>query len=230
MNWPKRAGDREVIALFPLRTVLVPGLVMPLHIFEPRYRQLIADLSAKPESQRGFGVAAIRDGHEVGVNEVRSLHDVGTFAHIRSVDPYPDGRADIATNGEARFRIIQHVDTGSPYDSVEVEWLDEPDGQGDLSALAESVHQRFRQYRAMLSGSDDLDGPADLHEDPRVCSYVIAAALVIDTYERQALLELETTGDRLRRAIELLARELAIFPEFPSLPATEITRVPIHLN
>ena len=78
MDEPRRAGDREIIALFPLRTVLVPGLVMPLHIFEPRYRQLIADLSAKPESQRGFGVAAIRDGHEVGVNEVRSLHDVGT--------------------------------------------------------------------------------------------------------------------------------------------------------
>ena len=230
MQEGRRAGDREVIALFPLRTVLVPGLVMPLHIFEPRYRQLIADLSTKPENDRGFGVAAIRDGHEVGADAVRSLYDVGTFTHVRSVEPHPDGRADIVTNGAARFRIIQLVDAGTPYMCAEVEWLDEADGVADVHALAELAHRRFRSYREMLSGATDLDGPADLHEDPRVCSYVIAAALVIDTAERQKLLEAGSTTDRLRYELRLLARELAIFPELPSLPVTEMTRVPIQLN
>jgi Lon protease-like protein len=230
MDVPKRAGQRETIAIFPLRTVLVPGLVMPLHIFEPRYRQLVADLSAKPEGERGFGITAIREGHEVGADAARSMHDVGTFAHIRSVDPYPDGRADIVTNGAARFRLIGQVETGAPYVCAEVEWLDEPDGAAEVSSLAIQAEHRFRQYRAMLSGAAELDNPAELRDDPRVCSYVIAAALVIDMNERQTLLESDTTADRLRQELRLLARELALFPELGSLPATELTRVPIPLN
>ena len=230
MQESRRAGDREIIALFPLRTVLVPGLVMPLHIFEPRYRELIADLYTKPEDQRGFGVAAIREGHEVGADAVRSLYGTGTFAHVRSVDPYPDGRADIVTNGESRFRIIQEVDQGKPYVCAEIEWLDEPDGDADVPALARTADRRFAEYRTMLSGAIEAESTVDLHDDPRICSYVIAAALVIDVTERQQLLETKTTTDRLRHELRLLARELAIFPEFPSLPATEITRVPIPLN
>ena len=74
----RRGGDRAVIPLFPLGTVLVPGLVLPLHVFEPRYRRLLADLAAKPEHERGFGVVAIREGHEVGEGGARALHEVGT--------------------------------------------------------------------------------------------------------------------------------------------------------
>ena len=76
----RQAGDRSVIAVFPLGTVLVPGLVLPLHIFEPRYRTLIHDLLALPAPERGFGVVAIREGHEVGVDGARALADVGTRA------------------------------------------------------------------------------------------------------------------------------------------------------
>jgi hypothetical protein len=230
MDELKRAGEREVIAIFPLRTVLVPGLVMPLHIFEPRYRQLIADLASKPEGERGFGITAIREGHEVGIDAVRSLTEVGTFAQIRSVDPYPDGRADIVTNGATRFRLIREVHTGSPYMCAEVEWLDEPDGDADVHSMAITAERRFREYRAMLSGSAELDNPAELRDDPRICSYVIAAALVIDAPERQRLLEAPSTADRLRDELRLLSRELTLFPEFPSLPATELTRAPIPLN
>ena len=67
----RRVGERAVIPLFPLGTVLVPGLVLPLHIFEPRYRRLLADLAERPEADRGFGVVAIREGHEVGADGVR---------------------------------------------------------------------------------------------------------------------------------------------------------------
>ncbi len=226
----RRAGEREVIALFPLRTVLVPGLVMPLHIFEPRYRQLIADLADKSDDDRGFGVVAIREGHEVGVDAVRSLNGVGTFAQIRSVDAYEDGRADIVTNGAARFRIIREVTTGTPYMCAEIEWLDEPDGEADVRSLAHNAEHRFRQYRAMLSGGSDMDNPAELRDDPRICSYVIAAALVVDATERQSLLEQPTTADRLQHELRLLARELTLFSELSSLPATELTRAPIPLN
>ena len=117
-----------------------------------------------------------------------------------------------------------------PYMCAEVEWLDEPDGDGDVQSLAHTAERRFREYRAMLSGSAELDNPAELRDDPRICSYVIAAALVIDAHERQQLLETRSTGDRLRHELRLLSRELTLFPEFPSLPATELTRVPIPLN
>ena len=77
----------RVIPLFPLGSVLVPGLVFPLHIFEPRYRQMVDDLTVLPEDDRGFGIIAIREGHEVGTDGVSALFDVGTFASLREVKP-----------------------------------------------------------------------------------------------------------------------------------------------
>ena len=140
----RQVGARAVIPLFPLGTVLVPGFVLPLHVFEPRYRQLVADLSTRPEDDRGFGVVAIREGHEVGDTGVKAMYDVGTLALLRTVTPYPDGRSDLVTNGDARFRLLRLVDTGTPYFSGEVEWLDEPDG-GEPEAVAASVIEACRR-------------------------------------------------------------------------------------
>ena len=110
----------RVIPLFPLSSLLVPGLVLPLHVFEPRYRSLLEDLSALPEDERGFGVVAIREGHEVGSDGVRALYDVGTFASLREVTTLEDGRSDIMTVGAGRFRLLSLV-PGKPYLQAEVE-------------------------------------------------------------------------------------------------------------
>ena len=126
----RQVGARSVIPLFPLGTVLVPGLLLPLHIFEPRYRQLVVDLESQPEGERGFGVVAIREGREVGADGVTAMFEVGTVAELREVDRYPDGRADIMTNGDARFHLLGLVETGTPYLCGEVEWLGEGDGDG----------------------------------------------------------------------------------------------------
>jgi len=104
------------LPLFPLGTVLFPGLVLPLHVFEPRYRDLVRDLLALPAGQaREFGVVAIQRGWEVGAEAVAgdatapatsatlTLHEVGCTAEIRQVTELPDGRFDLTTVGRRRF-------------------------------------------------------------------------------------------------------------------------------
>ena len=101
--------------IFPLGTVLYPGLLLPLHIFEERYRRLVRDLVSVPDdADRRFGVVAIREGREVGSDGVRALHGVGCTAELRQVEAYEDGRFDIVTVGTTRFRLIS-LDPSMPY-------------------------------------------------------------------------------------------------------------------
>src|SRR5215475_6173522 len=94
---------RQTMPLFPLGTVLYPGLVLPLHIFEERYRQLVRDLQAEPEPQH-FGVIAIRKGRETGVDGVTALFETGCTAVVRRVTRHPDGKFDPITVGAERFK------------------------------------------------------------------------------------------------------------------------------
>lgn len=215
----------RVIPLFPLSSVLVPGLVLPLHIFEPRYRQLIADLEGQDEDDRGFGVVAIREGHEVGADGVHALHDVGTFAALREATTLPDGRSDIVTVGTSRFRVLELID-GKPYAQARVEWLDEE--SGDASApLALSVAGRFQAYRELLTDEED---DTDLPEDPRVLSYLVGAAVVADLATRQSFLEAADDTARLRAELAFLRDETALIEQIPSLPAIDLAREPFGAN
>jgi hypothetical protein len=218
-------ASARVIPLFPLSSLLVPGLVLPLHIFEPRYRQLVADISTAPEDERGFGVIAIREGREVGVDGVRALYDVGTFASLREVQMHEDGRSDIVTVGTERFRIRSLVD-GQPYAQAEVEILDELPG-ADPQRQSMAALERFRAYRALLSDEDD---DTELPDEPRVLSYLIAAAVVADLPTRQGFLESPDDTERLRAESTFLRSELAIVESMPSLPATDLAREPYGLN
>lgn len=215
----------RVIPLFPLSSVLVPGLVLPLHIFEPRYRELLADIEGAADDDRGFGVVAIREGHEVGTDGVRALHDVGTFASLREVTTLPDGRADIVTVGTQRFRILEWVD-GKPYAQARVEWLEEE--PGDTSApLALSVTACFQAYRELLTDEED---DTELPEDPRVLSYLVGAAVVADLATRQAFLEAADDTSRLRAELAFLRQETSLIEQLPSLPAVDLAREPFGLN
>ncbi|GAA4342367.1 hypothetical protein GCM10023178_55520 [Actinomadura luteofluorescens] len=92
--------------------MLFPGLVLPLHLFEDRYRRLVADLLEQPEP-RGFGVVGIELGHEVGENAAHRLAEVGCVAELREVTPHPDGRYDIVAVGTRRFRV-KELDRSRP--------------------------------------------------------------------------------------------------------------------
>ena len=209
----------QLLPVFPLGTVLVPGLVLPLHIFEPRYRRLIDDLQSLPEDQdREFVVVAIREGREVGVEGARALFEVGTVTSVREISALDDGRFDIVTVGTRRVRITE-LDTSLPYLRASVEDVAEESG-GDTEPLAAAVAEQFVQYRSMFA---DDDG-SSLPDDPRVLSYLVAAAVVIDLPARQALLESTTDAERLRAELALLRRETSLIAALPSLPAVDLVR------
>src|SRR5882757_3941555 len=111
----------EMLPLFPLGSVLYPGMLLPLHIFEERYRQLVRDLLDGPEPRR-FGVIAIRKGRETGIDGVHSLYEIGCTAVLRLVDRHEDGRYQIVTVGAERFRLLG-LDQTRPYLRGEIEML-----------------------------------------------------------------------------------------------------------
>jgi Lon protease-like protein len=218
------------VPLFPLGTVLVPGLVLPLHVFEQRYRTLVADLLAADEQQQHFGVVAIRSGHEVGDGAVSALHGVGTLAELTDVTALPDGRYDVQTVGTRRFRLLGldedsgHPDASVPYLRGRVELLDEPVGD-TAEVLAGAVREAFERYRVRLRGTDSR-----LPGDPLLLSYTVTANMLLDLVDKQRLLESEDTAQRLRLALRLLAREEVLLRLLRAVPATDVVRRPPGLN
>jgi Lon protease-like protein len=216
------------LPLFPLGTVLFPGLLLPLHVFEDRYRALVRDLVEAPEQERGFGVVAIREGREVGDGGIRSLHPVGCQADLRQVEPHPDGRFDIVATGARRFRIDSVDATSQPYLQAEVEFLDEPDGDA-AAVLARTVAMLWGAYRQALTGKRPEDAD-ELPDEPVVLSYLVAAATILDLNDKQRLLEEPDTTSRLRRELAILRREAMVLRVLPSLPAVELTRAAVSPN
>jgi uncharacterized protein len=227
-----RFGDVERIPLFPLGTVLFPGLLLPLHIFEDRYRLLVQELLAQPDgSARRFGVVAIREGREVGPDGIKALYEIGCAAELRAVEPYDDGRFDIVATGSHRFHLIG-LETSQPYLQADVEW--EPESPGEApEVLAGVVLQRFAAYRvalAHLQGVSEPEDPTPLPDDPNVLSYLVSAAMVLDLADRQALLAAPDATTRLRHVLSLLKREESLLRHVPSLPGVEYARQPYHPN
>ena len=210
-----------MLPLFPLTTVLFPGMRLPLHIFEPRYRQLVADLLELPEP-RQFGVIAIRRGQETGADGVTALYDVGCVATVRQADQREDGRFDLLTVGAQRFRL-HRMDRSQPYLQGEVELLAEE--TGDAAAAAYATRRAQAAFRGYLNALADRGGGvisvADLPDDPLLLSYVVGAAMIIDLPERQSLLAAPDAVARLRTERALLARETGILRATTSRPAPD---------
>ena len=215
----------EMLPLFPLSTVLFPGMRLPLHIFEERYQTLVADLLAGPEPRR-FGVIAIRSGREVGADGVAALHEVGCVAVVRQAAPTAEGRYDLLTVGTDRFKLVD-VDRSRPYLRGEIELLpDDAAGEpGAAEAAAGAVRQVQAGFRAYLNALADQGGGvisiADLPDEPGLLSYVIGAAMIIDLPERQSLLAAPDAMARLRLERSLLVREIAILRATTSRPAPD---------
>jgi Lon protease-like protein len=226
----------EMLPLFPLSTVLFPGMRLPLHIFEERYRLLAARLLELPEPRR-FGVIAIRQGREVGEDGVTALHEVGCVATIKQIVPHPDGRYDLAAVGTQRFRLLR-LDDSLPYYQGEIEPLPDEDpvanvSDGPASAAGEGpagpllltsrrVQAGFRGYlNALADRGGGVISVADLPDEPVLLSYVVGAAMIIDLPERQSLLAAPTALDRLRRERSLLVRETAMLRATTSRPAPD---------
>jgi Lon protease-like protein len=220
----------ETMPLFPLGTVLYPGLVLPLHIFEERYRQLVRDLLDGPEPQH-FGVIAIRKGRETGVDGVSALYEIGCTARLRQVKEHDDGRFDLVTVGAQRFRLVE-LGQSQPYLRGEIELLTEETGDAAAAALVvQAVQRTFRDYLDALStqGAARVDVP-DLPDEPLLLSYLVAASMIVDLSDRQVLL---AEPDALRRLVAervLLARETRMLRRLTSTPATDLRSSPYNPN
>jgi hypothetical protein len=219
------------LPLFPLGSVLFPGLVLPLHVFEERYRSLVRDLVGFGGSTGSFGVVAIRRGWEVeraapgapagigaasGADDLH-LYEVGCTAEIRSVTEHPDGRFDLVTVGRRRFRVVDVDDATAPYLVARVEWIDESSGEpGTADALAPAVLAAFRRYLELIRSDSHV--AEQLPTDPTVLSYLIAATAVLSLDDRQRLLAEATTVGRLRAERRLLTREAALLGRVRAVP------------
>jgi Lon protease-like protein len=220
----------ETMPLFPLGTVLYPGLVLPLHIFEERYRQLVRDLLAGPEPQR-FGVIAIREGRETGIAGISSLHEVGCTATLRQVEEYEDGRYDLVTVGTQRFRLVD-LDESQPYLQAEVDLLAEVTGDEATAALAaRAVQNAFRGYLDALSarGAGQISIP-DLPDEPLLLSYLVAASMIVELPDKQNLLAEPDAVRRLAAERGMLAKETTMLRRLPSTPAPDLRYSPYNPN
>ena len=204
--------ETATLPLFPLGSVLFPGMLLPLHIFEPRYRLL---LQRVVQADQPFGIVLISSGPEVG--GPAAPHRIGTTARVVGTTPLPGGRSFIIVRGERRFAIEAIDAEREPYLIGEVRYLDEDDG-ADAAELADRAADSFGQYlTGIISTSNDARSEVPLGElrdgTPAEVSYRIAGGLGIDATERQRLLETERVAARLESVIRLLERENVLLKE-----------------
>lgn len=186
------------LPIFPLRTVLFPTATLPLHIFEPRYREMVGRCLAHDET---FGIALILEGEEVG--EAATPHRVGTEAAIIASRRHPDGRYDIVIEGRRRFAIVS-LDRSRNLLRADVRFLDEPLGP-EADELAQTVAALFGGVLEAM----ELAGHAVVDEtwkalDPVALSYRVATNLPAADSVKQEILEMADAASRLRREAHLL--------------------------
>jgi Lon protease-like protein len=235
------------LPLFPLHAVLCPGIVMPLHIFEDRYRALTRHCI---ETGSPFGIVLIREGLEAGASPSLAVAGVGAVAEIREASRYADGRYDLLVAGTGRF-ALEDVDVASaPYLVGTVTGLDDEVGDEDTAEkLSAAAVARFVKYLELLRAREGEDGDvldirveletrdtplgdldADLEpsaeeleeveqtieprllipDDPTTLSYLLSGIVQVELPRRQALLEAETTVERLVHLLALLDREILL--------------------
>jgi len=220
----------EIVPVFPLpNVVLFPRMLLPLHIFEPRYQKLVQDLSALPDGvAKEFGVVAIRRGWEVGVpdgdvsiipGDALTLYEIGCTAEVRQITELSEGGFDLMTVGRRRFRLVS-IETGAaPYLTGEVEWMPDETGDADRADdLAAGVLAAFQRYLRVLRRVD-ADGGEQLPDDPTVLSHLVAATATLTLEERQRLLAEPDTVSRLRAERAMLRRESALLQQLRAVPA-----------
>src|ERR1700753_3137106 len=232
MTEPEASGTPSLtrLPLFPLGTVLFPGMLLPLHIFEDRYKELIQDLLEGPEPRR-FGVIAIKKGRETGVEGVSSLYEVGCTATLRETEGNDDGGYEIVAVGTQRFRL-DAVDESRAYLQGEVEFLAED--EGDSAAAGRAAHLvagAFQAYLDVLTaqGLAQVNVP-EVPEEPVLLSYLVAASMIIDLPDRQALLAEPDSISRLTAERAMLVRETTMLQTLTARPAPDLRYAPFNPN
>ncbi|MCW2795439.1 LON peptidase substrate-binding domain-containing protein [Nocardioides sp.] len=213
----------DTLPMFPLNSVLFPGVSVPLVVFEDRYRALVHHLLRVPDPvERVFGSVGIREGYEVGDHGAQSLFKVGCRVQLTEVEPHPDGTFSIVAVGLERIELERLDVTGTfPVGHV----VDRPEPPGHVpEEILERARATFTAYRAALVGLRADPYLGDLPKDPTYLSWTLAACAPLPLQDRQSLLEAEDAELRLTMVTDLLRSELRAMNVIPSLPATEVAR------
>ena len=195
------AAETTTLPVFPLSLVLFPGMTLPLHIFEERYKRMI---NLCLHEGTDFGV--VLAGSPTAIPGQCLTYPVGTAAHITGATRFPDGCLNLITVGQRRF-AIRALDWDLSYCTAHVSWLDDRDESGsDLRA------RTMRRWRALRTDLAALVGETPPEDDPPLAdgaalSFTIAAALPVNNLEKQRLLEATETATRLQEIRRLVARE-----------------------
>ena len=203
-------GVRE-LPLFPLAVVLFPGVPLPLHIFEPRYRQMLTDIRV---SNNFFGLSYFDSS--TSEKDIPPAGHVGCVAEVTETQTLPDGRANILTVGLIRYRVEEYLERGDPYLVAQVSFFeDEEEADELLSESSREVAETFtRIARAVRIINDERESLPDISDtEPQRLSFLVAAAMEIETEIKQELLELRSTCERLRRLRDMLARAVSSYEE-----------------
>jgi Lon protease-like protein len=200
------------LPLFPLNVVLFPGADLPLHIFEPRYRQMVNECY---EQQKPFGVVLAQPESEP---MLEAPCPIGTMAEIETLARLEDGRMNLIARGGQRFRIVgQHRKKTYLTGLVEI-YDDQREPESLLHDQGDKARELFTTYLNILLevvGKEEIQ--FDLPESPGELSHFIAYFLDLENVQKQALLELDSTVERLRSEIELLRREVPFMRQMLSM-------------
>ncbi|HJY27344.1 MAG TPA: LON peptidase substrate-binding domain-containing protein [Pyrinomonadaceae bacterium] len=197
----KVRGQGE-LPLFPLPVVLFPGVPLPLHIFEPRYRQMLSDIQL---AKNLFGLAYFDPSS--GESDVPPAGHIGCVAEVTEVQTFPDGRSNILTLGVIRYRMESYVERGDPYLVAQVSYFeDDEEDEQILAAPSREVAETFtRIAQAVRTINDERATLPDISDtEPQRLSFLVAAAMEIDAEVKQELLELRSTSERLERLRAML--------------------------
>lgn len=199
------------LPLFPLPMVLFPGVPLPLHIFEPRYQRMLSDIRAHDSL---FGLSYFDATESEGISP--AIGHVGCVAEVTDVQALPEGRSNILTLGLIRYRLESYVERGDPYLVGRVTFFeDDKDDEPFLEERAEEVSKLFmRIARAVRIINDERASLPELPPtEPERLSFLVAAAMELDTEVKVGLLELRGTSERLKRLGDLLARAVPNYEE-----------------
>jgi Lon protease-like protein len=191
------------LPVFPLPVVLFPGVPLPLHIFEPRYRRMLQDIRI---TNNLFGIANF-DPTGSAVEAPAPGH-VGCVAEVTETQTFPDGRSNILTLGVIRFRIESYVDRDDPYLVARVSYFeDNEEDDAKLAGLTKEVADMFtRIAQAVRTINDERSNLPDIsNTEPQRLSFLVAAAMEIESDVKQELLELRSTFERLEQLRSMLS-------------------------
>lgn len=199
------------LPLFPLAVVLFPGVPLPLHIFEPRYRKMLDDIKV---GNGMFGLSYF--DATSAATEVPPAGHIGCVAEVTETQSFPDGRSNILTVGIVRYRIDSYVERGDPYLVARVSFFEDDDEDDTLlTDSAREVADTFtRIAQAVRTINDERATLPDISDtEPQRLSFLVAAAMEIEPDVKQELLELRSTAERLQRLRGMLIRAVGSYEE-----------------